>query len=644
MKRKLPALLLALAAVAACKDGTGSGPQLTALRIEPSTYYLAVGDTVRLVASGTDDQHQAVSVTTASYKSTNPSVASVAGDGKVTAVSVGTAQIIGKAGGQTDTATINVLASSSIKTFNVDAVSATGCDAPVYHGARQVASASHVVIYEDLNNPAGGFTTAEYQSIADEFDAKIYPTDVANFGTPTDLDQNGKVIILYTRAVNEMTPAGANFIIGGFYYSRDLFPRTAQPGFRPCPTSNYGEMFYMLAPDPTGTINQHVRSKTFVRQSTLSTTAHELQHLINASRRLYVNNAPDFETVWLDEGLAHVAEELTYYAESGYAPRQNLAQAQILASQAQLDIFNEFQVANTGRYHEYLVNPPANSPYANNDDLETRGATWDFLRYAADRRNGNDQAFWFALVNSTSTGMTNLTNALGTDPVAWARDWSVSVYTDDAVPVAAQFTQPSWNYRDIFRNSGLGGVYPLQVQTLVNGTASVTVKSGSAAYYKFAVAAGQTGDVRVAQTGTTVGAGCTAQALTVGQVVQVTMGTAGVQLCPSGGAAGAEFVVIPFYGSSTSDATIPVTLTAANVTTPVGPPNPDRMASAGVSPFPLDGLSLQRPYDGGFELRLRKQERRLLQMLRPNGGAGPRSDVANVEGPAGVTVNLVRTK
>jgi hypothetical protein len=386
-----------------------------------------------------------------------------------------------------------------------------------------------------------------------------------------------------------------------------------------------------------------VRSKTDVRESTLSTTAHELQHLINHSRRIHVLHAPA-DTVWLDEGLSHIAEELVYYSESGRAPRQNLAQAQILANAQQLAAFNEYQIQNTGRYEEYLRNPAPNSPWAGDDELETRGATWSLLRYAADRRNGNDQTFWFALVNSTNVGIPNLAAALGTDPVAFARDWAVSNYTDDAVPgVAPQFTQPSWNYRDIFRNSGLGGVYPLSVQPLANGSTSLTVRGGSAGYLKFAVAAGQQADVRVAQSGTTVGGACTVLNMAVGQVQQTVMNS-GTAMCPTGGAGGAEYVLIPFYGSTEDKSTIALGITASNVGTAVGPPNPSRSTADVVSGFPLDRLSIWHPYDGGLERRIRLRGQQITQRLQNTVARGARRSVSGVEGPSGVTVNLVRTK
>jgi hypothetical protein len=47
-------------------------------------------------------------------------------------------------------------------------------------------------------------------------------------------------------------------------------------------------MFYLCAPIRTGEVNNNKRSKETVRRSTQGTVAHELQHLINASRRLFV--------------------------------------------------------------------------------------------------------------------------------------------------------------------------------------------------------------------------------------------------------------------------------------------------------------------------------------------------------------------
>ena len=111
---------------------------------------------------------------------------------------------------------------------------------------------------------------------------------MGNFGAPCDIDDNGKIAILFTRAVNELTPANSPSFVGGFFFPRDLFPAHAAPTFDVCATSNEGEMFYMLVPDPTGAINGNVPAR-LRRQLTTGILAHEFQHLINAGRRMYVN-------------------------------------------------------------------------------------------------------------------------------------------------------------------------------------------------------------------------------------------------------------------------------------------------------------------------------------------------------------------
>src|SRR5260221_5336502 len=147
--------------------------------------------------------------------------------------------------------------------------------------------------------------------------------DVANFGEPTDIDGNGRVAIIFTRAVNELTPARSTSYVGGLAFSRDLFPRTGTARATGCAASNQGEYFYALTPDPTGTVNQNVRTAGFVDSVVPSVLAHELQHLINASRRLYVTNSTAFEAKRVDEGLALNAEELVCYRESWVTARLN---------------------------------------------------------------------------------------------------------------------------------------------------------------------------------------------------------------------------------------------------------------------------------------------------------------------------------
>jgi hypothetical protein len=387
-------------------------------------------------------------------------------------------------------------------------VSAEACTGPIRHGFRVAAVGTSVVVLADTLNPANGFTSADYQRFADRFDAVVYPVDVGSFGTPSDLDGNGKVAVLFTEYVNEMTPPNANAYIGGFFHPRDLFPRTATNGLEGCPTSNEGEMFYMLVPDPTGTINGNRRSVAFVDTTTISVLAHEFQHLINAGRRLYVNTgAQDFEETWLDEGLSHVAEELLYFRESGMQPRQNYGDPEIRADVATYAIWKADASSNFSRLLEYIQAAPNASPLDPDDALATRGATWAFLRYAVDRLFPADDDVWARFDNSINTGLLTLKDALLTDGEPLLADFTVANYVDDlGISTDPRFVHRSWNYRSIFSNtfgSRADGVftplgyYPLPTNGLADDvSSSAFVRGGSATYFRMTVPAG--GDVLLA--------------------------------------------------------------------------------------------------------------------------------------------------
>jgi len=376
------------------------------------------------------------------------------------------------------------------------------CQVPDNRTGRVVAVTVHAIVVADTANPTGGYTDAEYLTVGQQFD-DVYAMDVAAFGDPTDIDTNNRIVMFFTRAVNEMTPKGSGSVVGGFFYGRDLFPKADSPVLGPgsgCATSNVSEMFYLAVPDPNALVNGNTTfTKNFISHLTLSTTAHEFQHLINAARRLYVNTtATDFEVVWLNEGLSHIAEELLFYRQSqNLIPRSDVDSSDFKGNQTNVDSYNYNQASNFGRFIEYLSKPSVASPYAPDDSLWTRGATWDFLRYAADHRGANDGDTWFKLVNSTKTGLPNLQDVFGTGLMSIFRDWSVSVIADDLTGVANQWQQPSWNFRSIFTYIPKIGRYPLATVTVGdNAPLSVSLKGGTSAYVRFTIPAGQVGSVR----------------------------------------------------------------------------------------------------------------------------------------------------
>jgi hypothetical protein len=352
---------------------------------------------------------------------------------------------------------------ADVRTFRVEAVGAKA------------------IVLADTTNPSDGFSRSDYQRFAARFDTLVFPLDRDAFGEPSDIDANGHVAILFTRAVNELTPAGSDAFVGGFFHPRDLFPRVETPTVGVCATSNEGEMFYMLVPDPSGTVNGNVFSLGMVDTLTTGTLAHEFQHLINAGRRMFVNTAAqDFEETWLNEGLSHVAEELLFFRESGYSPRSGLAAQSILDSWPHWSAWVSDDASNFVRYYLYMLDPANNSPLDAGDALETRGATWAFLRYAADRSFATDAGLWQRFDNATTTGVGTLAFALQRDPKPLLYDFALANF---------QNTHPSWNFRDIFQQVFVGG-YQLPFGQLKEATAvPVAARGSSASYYKFAVPA-----------------------------------------------------------------------------------------------------------------------------------------------------------
>lgn len=389
-------------------------------------------------------------------------------------------------------------------------VSDNACSNLDQRGTRIVAIGTQAIVVADTLNPTGGFTQADYERFAARFDTLVYPVDVANFGAPAPFGAEGKIILLFTSAVNALTPANSQSYVGGFFFDRDLYPLVSST-MPVCRGSNVRNMFYLLAPDPNGTVNGNVRRTGFVDSITTAVLAHEFQHLINASRRLYVNQgAAPFEDVWLNEGLSHIAEELLFYHEGATGPKNNLSVSSLRASRTLVNAFNSDESANASRYREYLVEPAKNSPIRDDDSLATRGATWDLLRYLADRKTttaGTDASVWQALVNSKTNGIANLKQVFGTNLGAQLRDWSVSHYADDTVTnVGAEFSQPSWNWHSIYPAFGTNATYPLKIEQLSTATTSGSVIPGGAAFYRFSVAANANGSVTLSNSsGTAAG-------------------------------------------------------------------------------------------------------------------------------------------
>lgn len=375
-----------------------------------------------------------------------------------------------------------------------------------------VASVSNkaILMVDTLDGPpATLFTQAQMDSITSEFDNITYPTDAAYFNTPTDVDGNGRIIMLFTGEINKLTPPAApgsnSGFIGGFFFAGDFFPPVANSQAAACPESNQAEIFYLLSPDPTGKFG-NVRTTSSVRQGTRGTIAHEFQHMINAGNRFQNPQVSSFEATWLDEALAHFAEDAVGRVQRGFGDLQTLTFSDLLPCNtpcSQANDFNAFFFQNLARLTYWMDKPDTYSPMSKLADtsLATRGAAWAIVRYAADNYSaGLPRTFTHTLVAGPDTGVRNFASATKVPIDTVVKGWLVSMYADHlgVTGLDAKYQYRTYNFRDVMPPvarsvlSQQTATYPLRVQSIGSGSDNISAKniSGTGSFFRLTVAAG----------------------------------------------------------------------------------------------------------------------------------------------------------
>ncbi len=281
------------------------------------------------------------------------------------------------------------------------------------------------IFYVDLQAPANGFTPADLQGFGAQFDDPVYPTDVAVFGEPSDIDENDRIIILFTPAVNELTDRDEVGFIAGYFFGCDLLTRSR------CEDSNLGEIFYGVVPDPAGTFSAP-RSKDTVLRTVPGVLAHEFQHMIH-----YGVKGGILDVLWLSEALAHAAEDII---------------GEELRNHGDVVGANDFQRPNWVRTQFYLRAPNFTTLVAENapGTLEQRGAAWLFLKYLMGHYGGTE--LLGRLTSSISTGATNVVGATGQPWRVLLAEFAVATWADESpdlngVAVAPRLTFPNFELR-----------------------------------------------------------------------------------------------------------------------------------------------------------------------------------------------------
>jgi hypothetical protein len=296
------------------------------------------------------------------------------------------------------------------------------------------------IIYLD-DEAADVFSPADMQHYANLFDDPIHPTHLQVFGAPSDIDGNGRVLILFTPRVNALTPRGSSSFVTGFFYGCDLLARSR------CSGTNQAEIFYSLVPDPNGRWGDR-RATVTVMAAVPPVLAHEFQHMIQFARRGFSN-----DVLWLAEGLAHMAEQVI--AEV-FDARAEVLRAELFRS----------VVRSNGR--QYLSGYRSTSLIAEEAPGSTamRGGAWLLLMYLRGHYGGND--LLRRLTGSQLSGVESVVAETGRPWHELASDFAVALWAHEAPATLGQRAKEYGfvGYSPRTELTPVGGVYPVQPDSL----------------------------------------------------------------------------------------------------------------------------------------------------------------------------------
>ncbi len=167
----------------------------------------------------------------------------------------------------------------------------------------------HSIWLEDIDNPGDRFTDAELADLDAFYTSSAKMVHDSYFGSLSDVDNNDAVLVLMTKQVNRIE------YVGGWVWFGDLYSKQT------CPTSNHAEIFYVMVPDPAGSVGRRVTKQQLLGYYPRLLT-HEVTHLVQANARAF--GSAGHNTLWEIEGGATLAEQLVAYRVFGHESGQNL--------------------------------------------------------------------------------------------------------------------------------------------------------------------------------------------------------------------------------------------------------------------------------------------------------------------------------
>ena len=240
------------------------------------------------------------------------------------------------------------------------------------------------------------------------FDDRIHPLTSARFGAACDTDEDGRFTILLSSWLGQL--GGGRHAVDGFVRVADLDSSV------PAPFGNHCDMMYL---------NATLRAGPYTR----AVVAHEYMHAVTYSqkclRRARSGRAAPEEEGWLDEAIAHLAEDMHAFSTSNIDYRVSAFLSRPECYQLVVD---DYFAADLFRSHG------------------NRGSTYLFLRWCVDRYG---PGLIPALVHSSRRGVANLEAATGSTFADLYRRWSLALYLSGMDPPGGMPAESDDGFRSI---------------------------------------------------------------------------------------------------------------------------------------------------------------------------------------------------
>lgn len=295
-----------------------------------------------------------------------------------------------------------------------------------------------VAVYLDKDAPVvNGLTQEDLDGLAATFNNHHYAIAAEAFGTESDLDNDGVVILLITPAVNQLTTNCTGGRIIGFFWPGDLLN---------IPGSNRAEVLYGLSTAAaTGSCTAVDRERAL--RLLKPVMIHELQHLVNFNQKVLVRGATSSEEVWLNEALSHYAEELA---------GRLIPNSDCPGATSCLLFYNTGNLLNLYDYLESTEGSFLVMPRNSTGTLAERGAAWAFLRWLTDHHGSDSLGMDLTaqLVQTTRFGSNNVSIATGQPFPGLIGEYFSALYLDNLAgftPLSPRLSFRWWNFRAIFQ-------------------------------------------------------------------------------------------------------------------------------------------------------------------------------------------------